>query len=202
MPKERAVELLEAVVEVGDRVCLEGDNQKQADFLARELVKVDPARVHGLHMVQSTIALPEHIELFRRGIASDLDFAYSGPQSRALYELVAQRKVRVGAIHTYLELFSRYFLDLVPNVCLLAAEACDADGNIFTGFSTEDTPTICEAAHFNSGVVVFQVRNKVERLPRVDIPGDWVDFIVVTGEDCRVEPLFTRDPARITDLQV
>ena len=27
--------LLEAVLEPGDRVCLEGNNQKQADFLAR-----------------------------------------------------------------------------------------------------------------------------------------------------------------------
>jgi len=26
--------LLEAVIRSGDRVCLEGDNQKQADFLA------------------------------------------------------------------------------------------------------------------------------------------------------------------------
>ena len=32
---------------------IEGDNQKQADFLASALAKVDPARVHDLHMVQS-----------------------------------------------------------------------------------------------------------------------------------------------------
>src|SRR4051812_36737363 len=55
-----AVALLEAVLEPGDRVCLEGDNQKQADFLARTLVQVDPARVHDLHMVQSVLVLPEH----------------------------------------------------------------------------------------------------------------------------------------------
>ena len=30
--------LLEAVLEPGDRVCLEGNNQKQADFLAKALV--------------------------------------------------------------------------------------------------------------------------------------------------------------------
>ena len=49
--------LLEAVLEPGDRVCLEGNNQKQADFLARALVQVDPAKVHDLHMVQSVLAL-------------------------------------------------------------------------------------------------------------------------------------------------
>jgi malonate decarboxylase alpha subunit len=36
----------------------------------------------------------------------------------------------------------------------------------------------------------------------VDIPSDQVDFIVVTGEDYFIEPLFTRDPAAITDSQV
>ena len=33
-----AVALLEAIIRPGDRVCLEGDNQKQADFLAQCLV--------------------------------------------------------------------------------------------------------------------------------------------------------------------
>ena len=46
------VALLEALIEPGDRVCLEGDNQKQADFLARALAQVSPERVHDLHMVQ------------------------------------------------------------------------------------------------------------------------------------------------------
>ncbi|MFP3498765.1 malonate decarboxylase subunit alpha, partial [Pseudomonas sp. SIMBA_059] len=35
----------------GDRVVLEGNNQKQADFLSRSLAKVDPARLHDLHMI-------------------------------------------------------------------------------------------------------------------------------------------------------
>ena len=34
--------LLEAIIRPGDRVCLEGDNQKQADFLAASLAKADP----------------------------------------------------------------------------------------------------------------------------------------------------------------
>lgn len=54
-----AVQLLEAVIEPGDRVCLEGNNQKQADFLAQALTRVDPARVNRLHMLQSVLAQPK-----------------------------------------------------------------------------------------------------------------------------------------------
>ena len=73
--------LLQAVVRPGDRVCLEGDNQKQADLLAQGLAAVDPAVVHDLHIVQSGIVLPEHLDLFENGIAKKLDFSFSGPQS-------------------------------------------------------------------------------------------------------------------------
>lgn len=199
---EKTADLLAAVLRSGDRVCLEGDNQKQADFLARELIKLDPRRVRNLHMVQSTVALPEHLEVFRRGIASRLDFAYSGPQARELYQLATEKKVQIGAIHTYLELYGRYFVDLTPQVSLLVADACDAAGNLFTGFNTEDTALIAEATHFKMGVVIVQVRRQLARLPRVDIPADWVDFIVVTGQDYHLEPLFTRDPGRITPQQI
>src|SRR3979411_2541482 len=54
-PPERATELLEAIIEPGDRVVIKGDNQKQADFLAAALAKADPARLHDLHMVQSVV---------------------------------------------------------------------------------------------------------------------------------------------------
>ena len=73
--------LLEAVIEPYDRVCLEGNNQKQADFLAKALTQVDAARVNNLHIVQSVLALPEHLDVFDRGIASKLDFSFSGPQA-------------------------------------------------------------------------------------------------------------------------
>ena len=102
--KANALALLQAVVRSGDRVCIEGDNQKQADFFARELVKLDPAQVSHLHMTQSTVVLNEHLDLFRLGVADRLDFAYSGPQSKALYQLAAEKQVKIGAIHTYLEL--------------------------------------------------------------------------------------------------
>ncbi len=197
-----ATGLLEAVIRKGDRVCLEGDNQKQAQFLAGALAGVDPAKVNGLHMVQSSIVLDDHVELFRRGIAEKLDFSYSGPQSRPLYDLVKNKQAKIGAIHTYIELYGRYFVDLPPKVSLVAAEACDDAGNLYTGFNTEDTPTICEATKVKSGIVIAQVTKRSATLPRVDIPADWVDFIIETGEPCHVQPLFTRDPARITDKQV
>ncbi len=67
--------LLEAVLRPFDRVCLEGDSWKQADLLARALAAVDPAKVHGLHMVQAGVVLPEHLDVFETGVASKLDFA-------------------------------------------------------------------------------------------------------------------------------
>lgn len=200
--KEDALTLLRAVLRSGDRVCIEGNNQKQADFFAREMVKIDPAEINGLHIIQSTLVLDEHLEVFRRGLADRLDFAYSGPQSKALYQLATEKKVQIGAIHTYLELYGRYFVDLYPQVAILAAEACDAAGNIYTGGNTEDSPTIAEATRFKMGVVLVQARQQMEQLPRVDIPASWVDFIVVTGENYHLQPLFTRNPGKITSQQI
>jgi len=197
-----AVELLAAVLEPGDRVCLEGNNQKQADFLAQALAQVDPAQVHGLHMLLSVLALPEHLDLFENGIASRLDFSFSGPQGTRLARLVAAGQIRIGAIHTYLELFSRYFVDLTPRVSLVAAQAADAQGNLYTGPNTEDTPVIVEATAFRSGIVVAQVNEVMDRLPRVDIPADWVDFVIPAPRPHLIEPLFTRDPAQISEIQV
>ena len=196
------VGLLETVIEPGDRVCLEGNNQKQADFLAKALVRVNPALVHDLHMVQSVLALPEHLEIFEKGIATRLDFSFSGPQSARLARLVAERRIAIGAIHTYLELFSRYFIDLTPAVSLVAAQSADASGNLYTGPNTEDTPVIVEATAFKAGIVVAQVNEIVDVLPRVDIPADWVSFVVQSPQPHAIEPLFTRDPARISEIQV
>ena len=199
---EHATRLLEAVIAPFDRVCLEGNNQKQADFLARSLAAVDAAVVHDLHMVQSVLALPEHLDVFDKGIATRLDFSFSGPQGTRLARLVAQRRIQIGAIHTYLELFGRYFVDLTPHVALVTAHSADRHGNLFTGPNTEDTPVIVEATSFGGGIVVAQVNELVETVPRVDIPGDWVDFVVRAPTPALVEPLFTRDPAQISEIQV
>lgn len=202
VPPERATDLLYAVIRPGDRVNIEGNNQKQADFLARVFASLDPNRINRLHMVQSSLTLPEHIAVFDRGIAEKLDFAFSGPQAKELARIVNEGKVKIGAIHTYLELFGRYFMDLTPRVCLVAAELADANANLYTGFNTEETPTIAEATAFRHGIVIAQVREIVGKLPRVDIPGDQVDFVIPCGASPHIEPLFTRDPAKITELQI
>jgi malonate decarboxylase alpha subunit len=43
LPTDKIVAALEALILPGDRVVLEGNNQKQADFLSRSLAKADPA---------------------------------------------------------------------------------------------------------------------------------------------------------------
>ncbi|SNT23663.1 malonate decarboxylase alpha subunit [Noviherbaspirillum humi] len=201
-PAARIADLMHAVLEPGDRVCLEGNNQKQADFLARALAALDPARVNNLHMLQSVLALPEHLDVFDKGIASRLDFSFSGPQAARLARLASAGKLNIGAIHTYLELFGRYFIDLTPRVALVAAQSADRYGNLYTGPNTEDTPAIVEATAFRSGIVIAQVNEVVDELPRIDIPADWVDFVVPAPTPHYIEPLFTRDPAQISEVQV
>ena len=99
-------------------------------------------------------------------------------------------------------MFARYFVDLTPHVGLVCAQAADRDGNLYTGPNTEDTPVIVEATAFKSGIVIAQVNEMVDALPRVDIPGDWVDFVVQSPKPHYIEPLFTRDPAQITEIQI
>ena len=197
-----ATRLMEAVIRPGDRVCLEGDNQKQADLLSRALLAVDLAKVNDLHMVQSGVVLPEHLDLFDRGVAKKLDYAYSGPQSARIARMLFGGKIELGAVHTYLELFARYFIDLTPHVALIAAVSADREGNLYTGPNTEDTPTVVEATAFKDGIVIAQVNEIVDKVPRVDIPADRVHFIVKSDKPFFVEPLFTRDPAAITEGQI
>ncbi|MDM5198219.1 malonate decarboxylase subunit alpha [Fictibacillus enclensis] len=202
LPSEKMVEALEMLISPGDRVVLEGDNQKQASFLSHVLTQVDPQKVNQLHMIMSSISRPEHLDIFEYGIAEKIDFAYAGPQSLRVAQMLEDRKLKMGEIHTYLELFGRLFIDLIPNVALIAADQADVYGNLYTGANTEETPTIVEAASFKDGIVIAQVNELVDELPRVDIPGSWIDFVVVADKPYQLEPLFTRDPRHITDLQV
>ena len=199
---EAIVEALQALLQPGDAVALEGDNQKQADFLSRALVQVDPAKVHDLHLLISSISRPEHLTLFDRGIARKVDSCYAGPQSVRLAQALEDGKLELGAIHTYVELYARMFVDLMPDVALVCVEQADRQGNLYTGPNTEDTPTIVEATAFHDGVVVVQVNEIVDELPRVDIPASWVDVVVVADRPFQVEPLFTRDPRLISDVQI
>jgi malonate decarboxylase alpha subunit len=100
LPTGKIVPALEKLVAPGDRVALEGNNQKQADFLSRSLAAVDPEKVHDLHMLISSISRPEQLDLFERDVAEKVDFSYAGPQSLRVAQLLADGKLRVGAIHT------------------------------------------------------------------------------------------------------
>src|SRR5271155_3819620 len=202
LPREKLVDSLEALIAPGDRIVLEGDNQKQADFLSRSLVKVDPRKLNDLHLIISSISRPEHLTLFELGIAKKIDFSYAGPQSLRVSQLLEDGKLEIGAIHTYVELYARLLVDLVPNVVLVCAEQADAEGNLYTGPNTEDTPVIVEAAAFHDAIVIAQVNQLVEKLPRVDIPSSWVDIVVEGDKPFAVEPLFTRDPRHIDNLQI
>jgi malonate decarboxylase alpha subunit len=82
------VSVLEGLLRPGDRLALEGNNQKQADFLSRSLARVDPAIVHDIHLLISTVSRPEHLSLFELGIARRLDFSFAGPQSLRLAQLL------------------------------------------------------------------------------------------------------------------
>jgi malonate decarboxylase alpha subunit len=202
LARERTVETLESVIQSGDSIVMEGDNQKQADFLSRSLVKVDPKKIHDLHLIISSISRPEHLTLFELGIAKKVDFAFAGPQSLRVAQLLEDGVLEIGAIHTYVELYARLLVDLVPNVVLVCAEEADQEGNLFTGPNTEDTPVIVEAAAFHDAIVMVQVNRIVDRLPRVDIPASWIDIVVEADKPFAVEPLFTRDPRHISDLQI
>ncbi|CAB3668454.1 malonate decarboxylase subunit alpha [Trinickia soli] len=202
LPSDRIVDALQALIRPGDRVVLEGDNQKQADFLSRSLARVDPEVVNGIHLLISSISRPEHLTLFERGIARKVDFSFAGPQSLRVAQLLEDGLLEIGSIYTYVELYARMFVDLTPQVALLCAEKADRNGNLYTGANTEDTPTIAEAAAFRHGIVIVQVNEVVDTLPRVDIPGSWVDVVVQADKPFAVEPLFTRDPRHIGDLQV
>ncbi len=201
LPREKLVEALELLIVPGDRVVIEGDNQKQADLLSRSLAQADPGKLHDLHLIISSISRPEHLTLFELGIAKKIDFAFSS-QSLRLSQLIEDHTLEVGAIHTYVELYARLFVDLSPHVVLVCAEEVDSEGNLYTGASTEDTPVIVEAAAFRDGIVIVQANRIVDKLPRVDIPASWVDVVVESDRPYEIEPLFTRDPRQIKDLQI
>jgi malonate decarboxylase alpha subunit len=205
VPTGDIVAFLEAVIAPRDRVVLEGNNQKQADFLSRSLAQVDPAKVHDLHMIIPSVSRAEQLDLFERGIARKLDFSYAGAQSLRISQFLADGLLEIGAIHTYIELYGRLYVDLTPNVVLVAGFKADRAGNLYTGASTEDTPALVEAATFRDGIVIAQVNeivDDVRDLPRVDIPGSWIDFVVQADKPFFIEPLFTRDPRLVKPVHV
>ncbi|WP_017379038.1 malonate decarboxylase subunit alpha [Paenisporosarcina sp. TG-14] len=202
IPTDQIVDVMEKLIRPGDRVVLEGNNQKQASFLSEALAQTNPKNLYDLHMIMSSISRPEHLDLFERGIAKKVDFAYAGPQSLRMSQMLEDKQLMMGEIHTYLELYGRLFIDLIPSVALVAADKADRFGNLYTGPNTEETPTLIEATAFSDGIVIAQVNELTDDLPRVDIPGSWIDYIVVADKPYELEPLFTRDPRHITDIQI
>ncbi len=202
LDNEHIIEALELLISPGDKVVLEGDNQKQASFLSKALNEVSADKINGLHMIMSSISRPEHLNIFEKGIAEKIDFSYAGAQSLRVSQMIEDGTLKMGEIHTYLELYGRLFIDLIPNIALVAADKADAQGNLYTGANTEETPTIIEATAFKDGIVIVQVNELVEELPRVDIPASWIDCIVVANQPYQLEALFTRDPRHITELQI
>ena len=194
-------EVIHNVVAPGETVVVES-GQKQASFLSEALASADPSILHDIHMVIHAVARPDHVEVFQRGIASTLDFGYAGPMSQQVAALVKSGELTIRSLNTYVELSSRLFVDLIPHVAFICADAADSEGNLFTGANTEDTPAITEAAAFGNGIVIAQVNEVVDKLPRVDIPGGWVDIIVCTEKPYALEPIQTRDPKDITELQI
>lgn len=205
IPTQDIIKVLETLITPGDRVVLEGNNQKQADFLSRSLAQANAAVLHDLHMIMPSVGRPEHLDLFEKGIARKLDFSFAGTQSLRISQLIEDGLLEIGAIHTYIELYSRLLVDLIPNVVLSAGFMADRQGNIYTGASTEDSPALIEPAAFSDGIVIVQVNelvDDVQDLPRVDIPASWVDFVVVADKPFYIEPLFTRDPKHIKPVHI
>ena len=72
-------------------------------------------------MVQSVLALPEHLDVFEHGIARKLDFSFSGPQGARLAQLVADGRSRSARSTPTSNCSRAYFIDLTPHVALVAA---------------------------------------------------------------------------------
>ena len=152
----------------------------------------------------SCTQMQEHLDVLPNwGVAEKLDFSYAGNAAKRLPEMIEAGTVKVGAIpHIFGDVQAVCLQTLIPNVCLCVAEEADKDGNLYTGPNTEETPTIVEATAFKSGVVIVQVNEPVDKVTRIDIPGEWVDVVVPTEEPCVIEPIMTRDPQYIKDVHV
>lgn len=84
-------------------------------------------------------------------------------------QLIEDGLLEIGAIHTYIELYSRLVVDLIPNVVLSAGFMADRQGNIYTGPSTEDSPALIEPAAFSDGIVIVQVNELVDDVSELPV---------------------------------
>ena len=58
--------------------------------------------------------------------------------------------MQVGAIYTYVEPSGRLFVDLLPRVALVAADAADLAGNLYTGTPTAYACVACLSTNWHS----------------------------------------------------
>jgi malonate decarboxylase alpha subunit len=129
---DRMVKLLdEALIQQNDRIVHEGDSQKQSDSPAVQPARMDPNKLQGLNLCVSSVELPEHLDLFEKGLADNLHFSYAGPQSGRLARMTRDGSVKIGDGHTYVALYSRYVTDLRADVARLVAIEADNDGTLY-----------------------------------------------------------------------
>ncbi len=76
--------VLTAVMRPGDRVILEGDNQKQATFLAKALTEVDPKKVNDVTMLIPSVSRDEHLDVFDRKSVPSIPTLNSIPDSLSI----------------------------------------------------------------------------------------------------------------------
>lgn len=82
-------------------------------------------------MIMPSVGRSEHLTCLK-GIARKL-ISFSGTQSLRISQLLEDGLLEIGAIHTYIELYSRLYVDLSPNVALIAGYKADRKGNLYTG---------------------------------------------------------------------
>ena len=196
-PPDRATGLLEAVIQPGDRVCLEGDNQKQADFLSTALPAVDPAQgprpAHGAvgaraagapRPVRARRGEAARLRLFGPAVARSSRMLFGGKHrarrgphlSRAVRPLLHRSHAARGADR--------------------ALSAPTATATSTPGRTPRTRRPSSRRPPSRTASSIAQVNEIVDKVPRVDIPGDRVHFVVKADKPLFVEPLFTRDPAR------
>jgi len=166
LPRERTMEALELLVKPGDPGReWKATNQKQADFLSRSLVKVDPKKVHDLHLIISSITRPEHLTLFESGIAKEGGFSPS--RDRRACEWRNCLKTGAGdrrRSHVRLNCTPGCWWTLFQLV-LVCAEQADQQGICIRVRIRKTRQVIVEAAAFHDGIVIRAGGRIVDKLP-------------------------------------
>ena len=144
-----------------------------------------PARVHGLHMVQSVLALPEHLDLFEQRHRGEARLLPSpARRARGSRSWWRPASIEIGAIHTYLELFARLLRRPDAAVALVRGAGGRPRRQPLhrpqhRGHAGDRRGDRVQRRHRDRA---GQRDRRQRKLPRVDIPGDWVDFVVQSAD--------------------